>query len=160
MKKLFVTVGSTKFPELIHQILSNEFISILLELEFTDLIVQAGSTSVPSMMTRGLDVQVYSYKPSILEDMRDADMIISHAGSGSILEALSMDKKLLVVINDLLMDNHQIELAQELSPEYLLSTNISDIKIDFIKCYHSSQCKKWNLSEFSLYSIVREELGM
>jgi beta-1,4-N-acetylglucosaminyltransferase len=42
-------------------------------------------------------------------------LIISHAGSGSILEALELGKKLVVVINNGLMDNHQMELAGRLS---------------------------------------------
>ena len=33
------------------------------------------------------------------------------AGSGSVMEALRMNKALLVVINEKLMDNHQAELA-------------------------------------------------
>ena len=41
-------------------------------------------------------------------------MIISHAGAGSILEALEAQKLLLVVINDSLMDNHQMELASKM----------------------------------------------
>ncbi|KAK6199595.1 glycosyltransferase family 28 C-terminal domain-containing protein [Scheffersomyces amazonensis] len=42
-----------------------------------------------------------------------ADLVISHAGTGSIIDALRSSKKLLVVINDTLMDNHQTEVAAE-----------------------------------------------
>ena len=44
--------------------------------------------------------------------------MISHAGAGSILETLRVvpvAPKLLVVVNELLMDNHQLELAEELA---------------------------------------------
>lgn len=60
----------------------------------------------------GLEVQYYRFKPSIQEDMKEADLIISHAGAGSIMEALRLKRPLIVVINESLMDNHQLELAQ------------------------------------------------
>ena len=43
--------------------------------------------------------------------MEKADLILSHAGAGTVMEALRLKKKLVVVINTLLMDNHQTELA-------------------------------------------------
>ena len=36
-------------------------------------------------------------------------------GSGSILEAVSLGKPLVVVINEALMGNHQTELAEQMS---------------------------------------------
>ena len=48
-----------------------------------------------------------------------ADLIVSHAGSGSILESLSLGKRLVVVVNESLMDNHQAELANELDTQGL-----------------------------------------
>lgn len=46
--------------------------------------------------------------------MKKADLIISHSGSGSLFEALALKKKVIAVINETLMDNHQLEIAQEL----------------------------------------------
>lgn len=95
--------------------------------------------------------QVYPFKPSLEQDVKNADLILSHAGAGSIMEGLSHchsrntstttnttihhnhndnttpthndntttphnnDKKMVVVINDGLMDNHQMELAEALA---------------------------------------------
>jgi beta-1,4-N-acetylglucosaminyltransferase len=36
---------------------------------------------------------------------------VASAGSGTILEGLSIGKKMVVVVNDKLMDNHQMEIA-------------------------------------------------
>mmetsp|Transcript_702 Transcript_702/g.1097 ORF Transcript_702/g.1097 Transcript_702/m.1097 type:complete len:242 (+) Transcript_702:72-797(+) len=87
--------------------------------------------------------EIYNFKPSLAEDMEKADLIISHAGAGSIMEGLDYcnrrnslaqstqsdhrletKKKLVVVINDRLMDNHQCELAYALEKRkylYVLS---------------------------------------
>lgn len=49
--------------------------------------------------------------------MRQADLIISHAGAGTVMEALRLKKQLVVVINTLLMDNHQTELARAMADQ-------------------------------------------
>lgn len=66
--------------------------------------------------------------------MKAASFIISHAGAGSIMEGLSLEKRMLVVINAALMDNHQCELAYALqkrnhlmcseSPEQIFSDDL------------------------------------
>lgn len=87
-----------------------------------------------------LEWEIYRFKYSLEEDMNKADLIISHAGAGSIMEGLEHChrrnhdlrmklsnehfKKLVVVINDELMDNHQCELAYALEKRkylYVLS---------------------------------------
>lgn len=71
----------------------------------------------------GFAVSSYRFKAGLEEDMRAARLVISHAGSGSIFEALALCKPLIVVVNEALMDNHQAELADALEAEgYLLST--------------------------------------
>ena len=41
--------------------------------------------------------------------------VLLSAGSGSILEALSLGKRLVVVVNEELMGNHQTELADQMA---------------------------------------------
>ena len=55
-----------------------------------------------------------------VQDISSADLVISHAGAGTCLEVLQAGKPLLVIVNDDLMDNHQVELAQRLSEEQFL----------------------------------------
>ena len=84
--RAFVTVGSTKFPELVRAVLSSETISVLSDLGFGELCIQYGTdkelfiehTREPSrsILTTGFD-----YSPSIELEMQKADLIISHAGS-------------------------------------------------------------------------------
>jgi beta-1,4-N-acetylglucosaminyltransferase len=55
-----------------------------------------------------LNVKLFRFKSDILSEIDRADFIISHAGTGSILESLHKHKPILVVVNETLMDNHQI----------------------------------------------------
>lgn len=59
-------------------------------------------------------ISSFDLRPSLNDFMKSADLIISHAGAGSCLEALELLKPLIVVTNDLLMNNHQLELAEQL----------------------------------------------
>ncbi|NXU49165.1 ALG13 transferase, partial [Turnix velox] len=56
----------------------------------------------------------FRFKDSLAEELQRADLVISHAGAGSCLETLEKGKPLVVVINEKLMDNHQLELAKRL----------------------------------------------
>ena len=42
----------------------------------------------PAFLHAGVEVEVYSFKPSLAPDMQEADLIISHAGAGCIMESL------------------------------------------------------------------------
>jgi len=57
---------------------------------------------------------IYDRKPSIQDDIDLASLVISHAGAGTILECLDQGKKLIVVVNETLLGNHQSDLAQKL----------------------------------------------
>ncbi|MEQ2217293.1 hypothetical protein XENOCAPTIV_003497 [Xenoophorus captivus] len=118
MTTVFVTVGTTRFDELIESVTSSEVTQVSRGLH----IGQVGrGTLVPDADScADLSVEAFRFKDSIAEDMRRADLVISHAGAGSCLEALSAGKPLLVVVNDKLMDNHQLELARQLHMDHHL----------------------------------------
>lgn len=76
----------------------------------------------------GSYVRYYGLKPSLLEDIQGAALVISHAGAdshyrnsnkgsgaGTIVESLLAGKPLIVVSNSTLMNNHQLELAEEMA---------------------------------------------
>ncbi|KAH0944625.1 hypothetical protein HN011_000324 [Eciton burchellii] len=116
-KTVFVTVGTTKFDNLIITILSRTVLEALSTHDYKRMILQIGnSTLEPDCTARyGFHkIETFKLSPSIGIYMQSADLVISHAGAGSILEALENRKHLIVVINDLLMDNHQTELAEQL----------------------------------------------
>ncbi|KAL4222377.1 UDP-N-acetylglucosamine transferase subunit ALG13 [Mactra antiquata] len=114
-KRVFVTVGTTKFDKLIQTICKPATLKCLQMLGYSEVLLQIGSGEViPTDNRPAIKLDYYRYKSSIKEDIESADLIISHAGAGSCLEVLGAKKKLLVVINDELMNNHQLELAYQL----------------------------------------------
>jgi UDP-N-acetylglucosamine transferase subunit ALG13 len=62
-------------------------------------------------MPNGLSVESFDYVPSLAQYMEAAALIISHAGSGSIFEALRLRKPVIAVPNSILMANHQVCLG-------------------------------------------------
>lgn len=115
---VFVTVGTTSFDALVKTVDSPQVKEALLHKGYTDLLIQMGrGTYVPSKVSGDATLQVdhFTFSPSIADYIRAASLVISHVGSGSIFETLRLGKPLIVVVNEDLMDNHQIELAEELA---------------------------------------------
>lgn len=114
MPRVLVTVGSTRFDQLVQACLSEGVVSVLKKKGFTELIIQYGNSTI--CQHEGLDIPttLFKFKPSLLDDFTAADLIISHAGSGTIIEVMRLRKPLIIVPNQQLMDNHQLELAQAL----------------------------------------------
>jgi beta-1,4-N-acetylglucosaminyltransferase len=109
---------------------TNPFINLIKQCNCNKLIIQIGRgeyspiVNLPNLcMDNNIEFVYYKFKPTLHEDMHSADLIISHCGAGSILEALDMKKYLIVVINDSLQGNHQSELSDALTEKnYLYST--------------------------------------
>ncbi|XP_053555295.1 UDP-N-acetylglucosamine transferase subunit ALG13 homolog isoform X1 [Bombina bombina] len=115
-KCVFVTVGTTSFDDLISCVSAEHNITIFRKLGYNRLVLQIGRGDVEPkpFTTANFTLDVFRYKDSLAEDIRNADLVISHAGAGSCLETLGDGKPLIVVINENLMSNHQLELAQQL----------------------------------------------
>ncbi|KAL8827357.1 MAG: hypothetical protein Q9191_003229 [Dirinaria sp. TL-2023a] len=152
-KKLcFVTVGATaSFDALIEATLSPKFLDALQNSGYTDLLLQHGAgggsilqefyDSGGSIIQKkyGITVKGFDFnKQGLGFEMRAAKgsnheaegVVISHAGSGSILDALRISVPLIVVPNPSLLDNHQIELAEELSAQgYVVHGRLDDLPV-------------------------------
>ncbi|KAL3156241.1 hypothetical protein ABBQ32_012517 [Trebouxia sp. C0010 RCD-2024] len=125
-RTVLVTVGTTKFEALVQAVDSLDVAATLVAKGYTRLVIQKGAgkhqvqTLVPAgsqhnQLSNGLQVEVFDFAPSLADYMQAADLIISHAGSGSIFEALRLKKPLIAVPNPVLMDNHQADLADHLA---------------------------------------------
>lgn len=72
---------------------------------------------------QSVQLELFQFAPDLTSYIQSADIVISHAGSGTILDTLRMRPKppaLVVVPNTSLMDNHQVELAQALGKDKFL----------------------------------------
>jgi beta-1,4-N-acetylglucosaminyltransferase len=130
-RNVFVTVGTTSFDALVEAMDSEELIQTLIEKGYDSLTIQRGrgayvpkhvvsatstsSRSSTSARRTFFKVDVVEFLPSLDGVLKDASLVISHAGAGSVFESLSLGKPTLVVVNESLMDNHQVELAETLA---------------------------------------------
>ncbi|KEF62989.1 uncharacterized protein A1O9_00964 [Exophiala aquamarina CBS 119918] len=149
-KRCFVTIGATApFDSLIRAVLHPDFIGALHAAGYVELRVQYGSHEgetifqsrlkelATSVDDRRLEITGFGFNKYGLRDEISAvqgfteesqGMVISHAGSGSILDALRVGIPLVVVPNSDLLHNHQAELAEVLAEqEYVIHGNIDDL---------------------------------
>lgn len=112
--RIFVTVGSTHFDSLIEAVDSDEFLETATRLGYTEIRAQIGNYQGPKL--RNLkDVFSYAKPEEFSKNLMSADLVIGHAGAGTVMEVLKIGKPLLVVVNSELMHDHQIEVAQALA---------------------------------------------
>jgi beta-1,4-N-acetylglucosaminyltransferase len=124
LKTMLITVGTTKFENLIKNIDQEEFYNLLDRQKFSKLIIQKGiGVYIPhkfksdKLSLKNITVEVHELLPNFENIIKNSDYIISHAGAGNVLESLKNKKKLFVAVNDMLMDNHQVELAEALEKD-------------------------------------------
>ncbi len=123
---IFVTVGTQ--PQLFTR-LFDELVNLIDENIITDrIIAQAGSNIVTNP-----SIESFDFLPSkkMLEYLQEASLIISHGGTGSIISALKLGKKVIGIprIAELgeHINNHQKDLIDTLSQENLILP-VYDIK--------------------------------
>ncbi len=146
-KTCFVTVGTTKFEALIEAMDSDPVLEALESRGFSRVLVQFGNgiyePFAKKQRNTSLSLEAYRFKPSLQTDMKEASLVITHAGKkqkerkhssslgpcqrfffffffffsgyGCLMESLTLQKDVIAVINDTLMDNHQVEIGRELS---------------------------------------------
>ena len=98
--KILVTVGTTNFDSLIKYLDNN------LDKD-TDILFQiAQGKYIP------MNFEYIKFTNDINTLYEKADLIITHAGAGTIYKLLNLNKKILMVPNLERVDNHQIEIAE------------------------------------------------
>ncbi|OIW29085.1 hypothetical protein CONLIGDRAFT_645224 [Coniochaeta ligniaria NRRL 30616] len=135
-RRCFVTTGSiASFRPLLEEVLSLRFLQALVDHGFDALEVQCGpdlawfeAQLAHRRSPPPLRIEAMSWAEDIRENMlecrgeagvRHAGVVIGHAGSGTIMEALRYECPLIIVPNPTLLDNHQTEIASEMAAQDL-----------------------------------------
>nr|OQO23730.1 hypothetical protein B0A51_09037 [Rachicladosporium sp. CCFEE 5018] len=146
-KIAFLTTGATAtFPALIEAAVSPSFLEALAAQQYTELAVQHGADGqqlydrlVSKAESSGSGVKVTGFaldKTGLGRHMRRAQssnnaeegVVIAHAGSGTILDAMRTGVPTIVVPNPSLLEDHQQELADELEArEYVVKGRVEDL---------------------------------
>ncbi|MBC3618019.1 glycosyltransferase [Vibrio metschnikovii] len=147
---ILVTVGTTAFDELIVTIdqmcESDRSVNIFAQ-------VSSSSKYTPK------NFETFTFSDDFQSYVDAADLIVTHAGAGSVYSMLENGKRLVVVPNLIRADNHQLELAKYVQDKNFAVScfNLAEIKycIDLAKNieFFPYQCDK-----FFGHSIIRELL--
>ncbi|KAM0754577.1 hypothetical protein T439DRAFT_116918 [Meredithblackwellia eburnea MCA 4105] len=133
--RIVATVGSTEFTSLISALLNKDTLQLL---KHHSVLVQYGNSALPTtpqalqLQLPTHDFQLVKFLPDLELKVSQADIVISHAGAGSILSFLRppssntilsdtktstakwRKRTLILVPNSTLMDSHQQDLADEM----------------------------------------------
>ena len=158
MSYVFVTVGSTSFESLVQNIDNKRVLSTLKSLVYTKIIYQIGSGKYVPSVTHILPVECFKYKPTILNIIQGASLVICHAGVGTVMETLKAKRPIIVVPNPSLMDNHQCELADTLVIQGYVVKCLPENIIDQLS-FDFSKRTSWIPTDLSPFNtLVQEEI--
>lgn len=130
--KLFITVGTTPFNSLV------KYLDKHLQLD-TNAIFQVGQKG-----TKPNNFESFTFSTDIDDYYNSADIIISHAGAGSVYRLLELKKRLILVPNLERHDDHQIEIAR-----YMAENNHAIVALEFSEIISSiEQSKSFNPNPF------------
>lgn len=161
---IFVTVGTQdkQFTRLIRAVENAVITGKIID----EVIIQAGNTEYESEYLKVLNYIPFDEFNKYLES---ADIIITHGGVGSILNALKLKKKIIALprlqkygehIND-----HQLQVVKKMTDKgYILSCKNEDELADKIKEAESFTVKEYNSNTESFITafkhILDETLGI
>jgi beta-1,4-N-acetylglucosaminyltransferase len=164
-KSVFVTVGTTSFDALVEAMDSEEMVQTLIERGYDSLTIQRGRgtyvpkhivTSTSSERSSAIKVQVVEFLPSLDAILKEASLVISHAGAGSVFESLSLGKPTLVVVNESLMDNHQVELAETLASLGHVAWTKPDGLLQALNAFDPNSLVKYESGECTLAKDIED----
>lgn len=125
--KVFVTVGSGSFEQLIEQV------DKCLTAPDFEVCCQIGVGRFKPHQPH------YTLSDNYKADIEYADVVITHAGAATVFELLEGGKKALVVPNQFRLDNHQQDLARYVEQQQFAGVcwQLEDLKYKLLDVYQS-----------------------
>ena len=164
-RTVFVTVGTTKFEKLVRLFDSEDVLRQMERLGVRKITVQTGRgvhvpfQNIPRDLKDSMELEHFGLKPSIGEYIDAADLIVGHAGVGTIVETLRADKPLLVVVNQDLMDNHQQEVATALASKGYINMAYPETLLETLKTKQVFAVAKYPPVNYDAFpSVVDDEM--
>ncbi len=148
--KIFVTVGSTyPFDRLIKEM------DIIGKNKKYEIFAQIGESNyIPKNIAFE---KILSYDKA-QEKIKWADLVISHAGVGSIIDILAANKKLILFPrlkeHGEAVDNHQLEICQALQKKYKITIIFKNK--DLSKCLQDNYSKPRKTNKKSLVNEIKK----
>ncbi|CBQ70387.1 conserved hypothetical protein [Sporisorium reilianum SRZ2] len=108
----------------------------------------------------GIQLELFQFAPDLKAFIASADIVISHAGSGTILDTLRMRPRtpsLVVVPNTSLMDNHQVELAQALGEDKYVIVGSEETLASDLERACSTVCAPFPDFDASRFAAIVDE---
>jgi beta-1,4-N-acetylglucosaminyltransferase len=117
--KIFATIGTTNFPELIKRI-------DLLDMKGVEITCQ-----IANVKYEPINVPFFRFTKDIDVYYNSFDVFICHAGAGTIYKLLELNKKIIVVPNNQLKDKHQNDICTFVEKNNLgfVAWKLSDIQL-------------------------------
>ncbi|KAI5173177.1 beta-1,4-N-acetylglucosaminyltransferase [Nematocida sp. LUAm3] len=146
--KLIIITGTFGYKKLISKIIENR--NVLLQ-KYSEIVLQCGGSfkdfkSFP-------ELTFIDYYENIFSFIEGASLVVSHAGTGTLLEIAKGNVPFILVPNEDLKDNHQKELSYLLGDKYFSSINC--IVVDIINFSN----KKLGIRRTnSIWGILKESL--
>jgi len=147
---IFVTVGTTKFDNLIKTV----------DKKLKDL-----DSEITMQISNGeykpKNFEFFEYTKDIKKYFIESDIIITHAGAGSIYELLELEKKIIIVPNLDRIDKHQKDIANYMdSNGYAKKLDSFDRLIETIDFVVNNNFKKFEKEIFFKANEILEHISI
>ncbi len=147
--RALLTVGTAHFDDLVRTVDSNLPEGWIVQAQIADGEFQP------------INMEWFRFKDSLTEDYEQADIVICHAGAGTIYQCLEAGKRLVVVPNTSRSDKHQLEIARFLEQNnYALVccdlANISNV-MQQVSTFEPAQYSK---EPFNAIPEMRQLIGL
>ena len=148
MKKIFVTVGTGKFDELVRGV--DKIATKIKE----RIVIQIGSGDyIPK------NCRYFRFKQSLEEYYKKSWVIISHGGAGTTYELLNKNKKIIGVVNLNRTDSHQEDILKALSEQrYLIWCKDLNKISESIEKARKFKFEKYKVPECKIHEKINEFL--